>query len=115
MILTYIFNQGPVAETPAAKSERPRTAVRVLAILKACGREWDVAPSLLTGARRQSYITEARHAAMALLREEGLTQEDIGAIFRRDHTTVIHAVRKHGERMRSPRYAERFARVREGL
>ena len=84
----------------------------MLEILRACGREWDVAPSLLTGGRRQSYITEARHAAMVLLREEGLTQEDIGAIFQRDHTTVIHAVRRHRERLGSSVYAGRWERVR---
>ena len=103
MTLTYTFNTG--ALSPPDKSERPRTALRALEILRACADVWDVAPALLTGERRHSYITEARHAAMALLRHEGLTLGEIAAIFHRDHSSVIHALKRHRHRLLSPAYA----------
>lgn len=56
----------------------------------------------LTGLSRKGHITRARQEAYYLIRT--LTSHSyprIGSFFNRDHTTVLHGVRKHIERMRA--------------
>ena len=53
----------------------------------------------MQGPSRVAWITEARHEAMYRCRHEAhcsLTM--IGRYFNRDHTTVLHAIRKHAAR-----------------
>lgn len=52
---------------------------------------------VLCGKSRTTSVVAARHEAMSRLRNEvGLSLPRIGAIFNCDHTSVLHAVRKHG-------------------
>jgi chromosomal replication initiator protein len=56
---------------------------------------YDVSRDGLIGNRRKEKLVMARHMAMYLARVTlGLSYPDVGREFRRDHTTVIHAVRK---------------------
>ena len=49
----------------------------------------------LTGKRRFTGLVEARHRAMAQIRERtALSYPEIGNLFNRDHSSVIHAVQK---------------------
>lgn len=61
---------------------------------------YDVTRDTLIGRRRTRSIAEARHHLMWILRVVlGLSLPRIGSLLERDHTTIIHGVRKHAERM----------------
>jgi len=57
---------------------------------------YNIKPTQLKGARRDSYLVRPRHVCMYLLKEEaGLTFVEIGNLMGgRDHSTVMHAVGK---------------------
>ena len=66
------------------------------------------------GPRQYQAYVEARHMAMAALRtlRPNVSFPITGEYFRRDHTTVISAMRRHKKRLsESARYAEKYARV----
>jgi len=55
----------------------------------------------LRGPERRQAAVRARHEAMAIIRAQGrFSLPQIGKFFNRDHTTVIHALRRVEERMR---------------
>jgi len=55
----------------------------------------------IQGERRNNPIAYARHELMYRLRNElSLTLSGIGILLHRDHTSVIHAIKAHEERMR---------------
>ena len=49
--------------------------------------------AIFSGYRGKSVVA-ARQEAMALCRKHGYSLPEIGRFFNRDHTTVLHAVRK---------------------
>lgn len=51
---------------------------------------------LLLSRRRDRHIVKARHAAIRAVREtfDGDSLPMIGRLFNRDHTSIIHALRK---------------------
>lgn len=52
----------------------------------------------ILGRERSVKYTLPRHLAMYRIRHElGLSLTQIGAIFGRDHTTILHCVRRHME------------------
>ena len=54
----------------------------------------------LTGVSRKQDVSIVRHMAMYLIYETGrYSYPQIGRFFNRDHTTVIHACRRHTERL----------------
>lgn len=55
-----------------------------------------VATRDILGHSRASYISAARHRAYAEARALGLSYPVIGRGFRRDHSTIIYGVHKHG-------------------
>lgn len=53
-----------------------------------------IEPELLFGTRRYRYAVECRHVIMNYLRvEKNYFLRQIGNMFNRDHTTVIHAIK----------------------
>lgn len=66
--------------------------------------EMDVRIEDLLGPRRSVKLVEARHKAMiaVALERPKLSLPQIGRLFNRDHTTIIHALQKHGVDRRSP-------------
>ena len=54
----------------------------------------------LTGRDQTDEVTAARHEAMRLLRDDGLSYTQIGLLLHRDHSTVMAAV--HGHKKRPP-------------
>ena len=58
----------------------------------------------ILGPRRQVGLVAARHAAVAEVAREhpALTYADIGRIFRRDHSTIINAMRRAGAPIAPP-------------
>ena len=56
----------------------------------------------MQGPRRDAWITKARHEAMSRCRHEAhCSLTIIGRYFNRDHTTVLHAIRKHAARLKN--------------
>jgi chromosomal replication initiation ATPase DnaA len=79
-----------------------RATVRVLPpgerfadIVTACAAEWGVPRELLLGESREAPVVMARFAAMALGRRLlGYSFPRIGRLLARDHSTVMHGVRR---------------------
>lgn len=67
--------------------------------------------AILTGTRRPRVVS-ARHVACWLLRDTGRSFPDVGRTMRRDHSTVIYAVRKVEE---DPELLEVARGVLDGL
>ena len=69
-------------------------------------------PDAVLGADRHRTVTDARAVAMTAARDSGLTLTAIAAHFDKDHTSVLHAVRRtHG----NPRLQVAAAQVAEGI
>jgi len=49
----------------------------------------------LLGRSRYPHISQARHEAFYYFRRKGWSYPQIGKLFGRDHSTVIHGVEKH--------------------
>jgi hypothetical protein len=47
--------------------------------------------------REQFYVFRRHYLCYALYRTQELTLSEIGALFNRDHSTVLHSIRKHEE------------------
>ena len=68
----------------------------------------------LLGRRRTVKHIWPRHSAMALCRLLGLTYEDLGKFFKRDHGTVIHAFNNVRNLVATePRLREEFKELRD--
>lgn len=80
-------------------------------------RRYDVTVEQLEGDRREKRISQARHIAIYLARE--LTNSSFPAIGRafghRDHTTVMHAVRKVNEMLKTPLFYSEIEGLKESL
>jgi chromosomal replication initiator protein len=65
-------------------------------VIRAVANHYRLKQSVLKGQRRQAHIVAARHVAMFILKEDvDLPLVEIGKWFSdRDHTSVLHAVRK---------------------
>jgi chromosomal replication initiator protein len=64
-------------------------------ILEETATYFGLGPSDLSSKSRSRPLTTARHVAMYLLRElTGLSLIKIGELFERDHTTVMHGIKK---------------------
>lgn len=83
-------------EALSPTSPRERTYPSPDAVIKAVGEYFNQTPDDLRGKSRAREIADARHIAMYLLREDSHQRTtDIGRILGgRDHSTVIHGLRK---------------------
>ena len=71
-------------------------------ILEETAQHYGLTRNDLVGKSRSRPLTTARHVAMYLTREcTGLSLIKIGELFERDHTTVLHGIRKTEELMRA--------------
>jgi len=82
------------ADGPILSPERIRETV---------ARRWRVRPDALSSKRRTKDLTVPRQVAMYLIKETlGMSLSGIGAVFGgRDHSTVIHSIRKVEKEMES--------------
>jgi|GEM_PF-4974197 len=93
---------------PASSATGP-AAVCELAINAAAPMFGTTSDAILS-AERSRPVSDARAVAMTAAREAGLSLPAIAEHFNKDHGSVIHAVRRTGER---PRLADAAARVSE--
>jgi hypothetical protein len=90
---------------------------RLLLILRAVAREYGAEPGDMLSPSRQGRLVQARQAAWLLLRKRTrLSLPQIGARFGRDHSTVLHGVRKMEALIRAnPLLRERLAAIEAQL
>ena len=81
-----------------------------LALISAAGAAYGLDATALLSTSREANTTEARHVAMWLLRQTGMSYPQIGKTFGRDHTTVMSAIRRVNE---SPVMTEVAKRLNE--
>ena len=71
-----------------------------LAIIKEVADKYGVTLRDMFGHETVRYISKARHAAFyEVQNKRGLGYAAIGRVFGRDHSTVIHGIRVHKQRM----------------
>jgi len=102
-------------EIRARDSIVPQTSnATVRNVIAATAQVFDVPESGLLGRYRRPDLVEARQVAMALaVHLLSKSMPAVGRAFDRDHTTVLHAMRRVSERVAlEPDFAARVARVR---
>lgn len=107
-----------VREFYGAEKERRTQRVRPAAVVSKTAQYFDFKAGELTGPSRKAPLATARHTAMYILYKElEVPYEKIGEIFGgRDHTTVMHAVEKIGEKIKTdPSMAKIIADIKHGL
>ncbi len=67
---------------------------RLMRVVQAVADEHFVEPAQIMGDSRRREPSRARMDCWSRLRREGLSFQQIGRMFGRDHTTVIYGVRK---------------------
>lgn len=67
-------------------------------VIAAVARVHELPLARLLSSQRDQHLVAARHAAMALLREIGLTLPEIGRALNRDHSTIHHGLAVGKER-----------------
>jgi chromosomal replication initiation ATPase DnaA len=97
-----------------AELRRRRDACSGHRMVAAVADAWRVgAEEVLRLRTRQREVTDARQAAMVLLREvECWSYPRIGTHFGMDHSTALHAVRSHARRMRDAEFSRRYEAAR---
>lgn len=98
LVLTMATNQAasPQHRTHAAAVDvdlSSPSAVCDLAVTQAA-QGFGTTPEAILGADRHRTVTDARAVAMTAVRRSGLTLTAIADHFDKDHTSVIHAVRR---------------------
>lgn len=78
-----------------ARRAARRLPPSVARIIVGVAQEFGVSTADLLGTCRRREFIRPRFAAIQLIREEtGRSLPEIGAVFRRDHTSILHALRK---------------------
>lgn len=103
-----IMAHQPMAEAPPPPVRRPnapglRFGPQAEAIAAAIAKKHGIELAVLRGPSARKPIVAARHEAMyAIYATRKYSTPTIGAWFGgRDHTTVLHGVRKHESRLRA--------------
>lgn len=101
-----------------AEHERRTQRIRPSSVIAKTAQYFSFKPTELTGDSRKAPLIEARHTAMYLLYKDlNLPYEQVGRLFGgRDHTTIIHAVEKITEKIKTdPAIAKIIADIKHNL
>lgn len=107
-----------VREYFGAEHERRTQRIRPNSVITKTASYFAFKPAELIGSSRKAPLTAARHTAMYLLYNDlQLPYEQVGRLFGgRDHTTVIHAVEKIADKIKTdPGMAKIIADIKHGL
>lgn len=63
-------------------------------IIAAVSGSHGVSPADIMGRKRTKRIAQARQSVMLWLRSDGRTLQEIADILQRDHSTVLHGIRR---------------------
>ncbi len=103
--MTKVYGAVPTAEQVQEiikdiTNENEPVSVTVEKIVDAVSNTFGVTSSDIRSDKRQAEITQARQAAMYVIKEiTDLTLKDIGGFFGKNHATVVHSVRQCREKM----------------
>lgn len=81
---------------PAEPQNTSMDKLRIMMAVELASDATGVPKADIMGQSRVAHIARARHLAYAKAREYGVSFAAIGRGFGRDHTTVMHGVRKVG-------------------
>lgn len=83
-------------------------------LLLLCTVEFDICPGDLRSEKKLKNLLPPRFAMCWLARRAGYSLQQIGLVMQRDHTTVLHGVRRADDMMlRSQDYAAQVTRIEE--
>jgi len=111
-------NSDMVREYFGAENERRTQRIRPNSVITKTAQYFSFKPAELMSPSRKAPLTSARHVAMYILYNDlRLPYEQIGRLFGgRDHTTIIHAVGKITDQLRTdPGVAKIIADIKHGL
>lgn len=74
-------------------------------IIRSVCEVYRITPELLLGRKRWQPVAEARQMAMTILSHRGLSSTRAGQLFKRDHGTILHAVKATTDRLQVDRHA----------
>lgn len=105
------------AEATLNRYEKPREQVTVPKIVEAVAEAFNLKADMLTGKKRTARINQARQIAMFLAREmTEASLPQIGDVFGRSHTTVLHGCNKIEEEIEAdPVLSSRLQRLRNQI
>ena len=105
--------EAPPRPAPAVEVERVRDILNVRsdsarAVVEGVCRKYGITFDEIVSHRRSRHLVHARHEAIAAVWEArpSLSTIQIGAMFNRDHSSVIYALAKHGK---TQAYKDRLA------
>jgi hypothetical protein len=97
----------PVGQAPAASHPAPLKGIKVETVIEVVGRSFGVNPGEILSPNRSRRVVDARQHAMYVA--DLLTMRSLPELGRRfggrDHTTVLHAIRKIDARVRDNAFA----------
>lgn len=86
----------PAVEPPPPKG----MSQKIYAIVAGVAKKHGVTVALIMGEARDKRVILARHEVWwRVWRTSGLSYPRMGAMFRRDHTTIMHGVKRYEQRM----------------
>jgi Domain of unknown function (DUF4158)/Bacterial dnaA protein helix-turn-helix len=93
------------------------SAAPIERVIEIVGKFYGVGKADLLGADRTQHVAMVRHVAMYLARTYcRLSYPELGGVFGRDHSSVIHAVRMIESRIRNqPAFAKFLARLESAI
>ncbi len=103
--MTKVYGEAPTLEQVQdiikdITNENEPISVTVEKIIDGVSNVFGVTSSDIKSDKRQAEITQARQAAMYIIKElTDLTLKDIGGYFGKNHATVVHSVRQCREKM----------------
>lgn len=89
----------PPPLTPVIPSPSP-TARRYVHVLHEVATRHGVEVQDIVGRSRAKRLVAARQEAFYLMKEHGYSMSQIGRFCNRDHTTVMHGIEKHAEKLK---------------
>ena len=109
--MTKIYGEAPTIEQVQdiikdITNENQPVSVTIEKIIDSVSNSFGVTSSDIKSDKRQADITQARQAAMYIIKEiTDLTLKDIGGYFGKNHATVLHSVKQCKEKMdEAPNY-----------
>lgn len=70
---------------------------RTLEIIREIGERYDIGLSALLSNERHRPVAWARFHCYAELYSRGMTASEIGRVFNRDHSTILHGIKRAAE------------------
>jgi len=113
----YVEAEQPVSEPPPKKvlSDIPQhlldqyhqpfvnsSKAKIAAVIRDTAEKYGITEKeLLSTSRKKKFVSPRQEAIYRIRNEVQKSMPEIGRIFDRDHTTILHALEKHAERIKA--------------